>query len=539
MAQPETTKTEQTTGTRAASVLETAALCFTLLFALLLCSAAFASTSVIDPEHYKSGSILFQPDSLLYNGVVLVVLAAIARAIRLLRVSDRTIRALTALALVLMGLVGLVWIFLSKAAPGGEQESVLAAAKALVAGKTKNLAGTKYDLHFYFAVSPNRFGELLYAEGLLRVFGEKGYLLAAPALNVAFLLVAYASLLKTTGRLFRDNRVTFLTLLLLCAFLPPLLACTAMDASTLAFLLCVLAFSQTVRFIQFGRRREAVYAALLCLPAAALNPAALVAAAAIALTLGLHALKSGKWTGAAAALLALVLALAGPLSMRTLYEKRLDADFGAGFGAAVWKAAYQVSGPAASRAGALDYLDALRDDYKLDFSAYDERAKEDLAERTEGQTALEKARSLAERFGADWNEPTFGSVWVGGAYKPFGERTDFINSFYGEGRAAKNLGGMLNHTVQLVYAGFLLAALLLLRRRTTEQMLLPLAALGGAFAFSFTGVSSAEALRFVPLLLPLAAYGALAFGLDLSTRLTRPETAWEETKSRRGRRDVH
>lgn len=531
-------KTEKTLGASAASILETAALCAVLLFALLLCSAAFASTSVIDPDHYKSGQILFEMDSLLYNGVVLVVLAAAARALRLLRVSDRAIRGLTALALILMGLAGLVWIFLSKAAPGGEQASVFAAAKALVSGKTKYLTGTKYDLHFYFAVSPNRFGELLYAESLLRAFGENGYLLAAPALNVAYLLVAYASLLKTTGRLFRDNRVTLLTLLLFCAFLPPLLACTAMDASMLAFLFSVLAFSQTVKYVQFGRPRAAVFAALFCLPAAALNPDAMIAAAAVALTLGLHALKSGKWPCAVAALAALLLALAGPLSMRTLYEKRLDADFGAGLNAAVWRAAYQADGPAASRTGALEYLDGLRDDYKLDFSAYTERANEDLAAAKEGKSALEKARSLAERFGADWNEPTFGSVWVSGAYKPFGERTDFTESFYGEGQAAKNLGSMLNHTLQLAYAGFLLAAFLLIRRRTTEQMLLPLAALGGALAFSFTGVSSAETLRFVPLLLPLAAYGALAFGLDLSAHLTRPETAWEEAKSRRGRRNV-
>lgn len=528
---------EKTFGTRTASVLETAALAFLLLFALLLCSAAFASTSVIDPDHYESGQIVLRSDSLLYNAMVLVVLAAAARALRLARVSDRALRTLTTLLLILLGLAGFIWIFLAKAAPGGEQATVFSAAKAMVSGETKSLVSTKYKLHFYFAASPNRFGSLLYAEILLRAFGEKGYLLAAPALNVIFLLITYASLLKTTGRLFHDNRVTLLTLFLLCAFLPPLLACTVMDASAPAAMLCMLAFSQTVRYVQLGRRRAAVLAALLCLPAAALNPTALIAAAAIALTLGLHALKSGKWPGAVAALCALAFALAGPLSMRALYEKRLDTDFGAGLSAVVWRAAYRESGPAASRAGALDYLETLREDYKLDFSAYGEQAGEDLSAVKE-ETALEKARSLAARFGADWNEPTFGSVWASGAFDSFGERSDYAESFYGEGQSAQNLESMLNYTVQLVYAGLLFAALLLIRRRTTEQMLFPLAALFGALAFSFTGVSSSETLRFAPLLLPLASYGALAFGLDLSAHLTRPETAWEEAKSRRGRRNV-
>ena len=80
MAQSEPIKMEKSFGTRTASVLETAALALLLLFALLLCSAAFASTSVIDPDHYESGQIVLRSDSLLYNAMVLVVLAAAARA---------------------------------------------------------------------------------------------------------------------------------------------------------------------------------------------------------------------------------------------------------------------------------------------------------------------------------------------------------------------------------------------------------------------------------------------------------------------------
>ncbi len=152
-------------------------------------------------------------------------------------------------------------------------------AKALISGTTEDLTNEGGALFFYFACRPSRFGSLLYVELLMRVFGERGILLAGPVINVFLLAGAYAAILRMTGRLFQDNRVTLLTLFLLCVFLQPLVACTSIDGATLSFALSVWAVGFAIRFLQEDKKRYLVWIALLCAFSALLDGGAAVVAA--------------------------------------------------------------------------------------------------------------------------------------------------------------------------------------------------------------------------------------------------------------------
>ncbi|MEN6417917.1 MAG: hypothetical protein ABFC73_03255, partial [Clostridiaceae bacterium] len=257
---------------------------------------------------------------------------------------------------------------------------------------------------------------------------------------------------------------------------------------------------------------------------------------ALALLLGLHALKRNKWFPAAAALAMLAVSLIAPVGMRLFYQARLETDFGSGLPAVVWKAAERESGASVSREGARVYVGQLREEFEQDYSAYAEQAKQDLADAPEEQLA--PAARLLARLSAEWNEPTFASVWSSGAFEPFGQRSNYAERIYESSREGKGLNGYLEHTLTLVYLGALLSFLVLVKKRGTEQMILPLIVLTGALALAGYGANAPEAVRLLPLLCPLAAYGLLSFGLDLSAHLTRPETSWEEARSGRRRRTV-
>ncbi|HWP21448.1 MAG TPA: hypothetical protein VN417_01805, partial [Candidatus Cryosericum sp.] len=497
---------------------------------------SLVSTGKIDPNAYESGTLLFTKDFFWYNAAVLVFLAAACRALRVTRVSDRLIRRLTGWLLVLTAIAGLLWILLAKAQPAGEQQYLFDAAKAMIKGKTKDLVRESGSLYFYFATSPAQFGNLAYVELLTRVFGVKGILIAAPALNVLLLVFSYASILKTTGRLFRDNRVTLLALLLLCVSFQPLLLCTVIDAGLLCASLTVWSIGRMVQFIQYGKKANLVWGALLAALAAALGTVGSAAAVALALLLGLHALKQKKWFPAITALAILAVALAAPAGMRLIYQARLETDFGSGLPAVVWKAAERESGASVSREGARAYVGQLRKEYEQDYSAYAEQAKKDLAETADEQSA--PAARLLARLSAEWNEPTFASLWSSGAFKPFGERSNYAERIYESSREGKGLNGYFEHPLSLLYLGVLLASAVLLKKRSTEQMILPLIAVVSALALAGYGAKAPETVRLLPILCPFAAYGLLSFGLDLSTHLTRPETSWEEAKSSSRRRNV-
>ena len=534
MTQNPMDRNEQPSG--AAKALELAALIALLLFALTLTITSLVSTGKIDPDSYTSGTLVFSKDFFWFNAAVLVFLTAACRALRAMRVSDRAIRRLTGWLLVLTAIAGLLWILLAKAQPAGEQKFLFDAAKAIIKGKTKDLVRESGSLYFYFATSPNQFGNLAYVELLTRVFGQKGILIAAPVLNVLLLVFSYASILKTTGRLFRDNRVTLLALLLLCISFQPLLLCTAIDAGVLAAALAVWAIGRIVLYMQYGKKANLVWGAVFVALSAALSPIGRAAAVALALVVGLYVLKQKKWFPAVTALVMLAVSLFAPVGMRLMYQARLETDFGAGLPAVVWEAAEKTSGASVSRDGARAYLDALHEEYDLDFSAYAEQAKEDLAETADEQSA--PAARLLARLSAEWNEPTFASLWSSGASEPFGERSNYAERIYEASREGKGLNGFFAQPLTLMYLGAFLASMVYLKKRGTEQMILPLIVLAGALSLAGYGAEAPQAVRLLPLLCPLAAYGILSFGLDLSTHLTRPETSWEEAKSGRRRRNV-
>ena len=534
MTQNPMDRNEQQSG--AAKALELAALIALLLFALTLTIASLVSTGKIDPEAYKSGTLVFSKDFFWYNAALLVFLTAACRALRVARVSDRAIRRLTGWLLVLTAIAGLLWILLAKAKPVGEQKYLFDAAKAIIGGKTKDLVRESGSLYFYFATSPNQFGNLAYVELLTRVFGAKGILIAAPVLNVLLLVFSYASILKTTGRLFRDNRVTLLALLLLCVSFQPLLLCTAIDAGVLAAALTVWAMGRIVLYMQYGKKANLVWGAVFAVLAAALSSVGRAAAVALALMIGLYVLKHKKWFPAVTAVVLLAVSLFAPVGMRLMYQARLETDFSAGLSAVVWKAAESESGASVSREGARSYVDGLREEHDLDFSAYTAQAKADLAESAEEQ--LSPAARLFKRLNGEWNEPTFASVWSSGAFEPFGERSNYAERIYEASREGEGLNGFFAQSLTLLYLGAFLAFMVFIKKRSTEQMVLPLIVLTGVLSLAGYGAETPQTVRLLPLLCPLAAYGLLSFGLDLTVHLTRPETSWEEAKSGRRRRNV-
>lgn len=500
---------------RAAGALELLALIAALVCALALVYTSLTTTNYIDPTLYEGQHILAKTDPFLLNLAITLVAIALLRVLRITRLPDWFVKSASVVCLLALALIGIAWSLLMKAIPISDQEVLFTSAANLVRGDLSALRDTAGYEYFYFVRFPYQLGFLSCLEALVRVFGEQGTLIAAPIFNVLLLISGYGALLLTTQKLFGDNRVTFLTLLLLCVCIQPVLACTWIYGliPALAFTLWGVYFA--VRFLQTSRYWNLLPAALFCALAVYMKPNAWIGAVAVAIALLLHALKTRGWKTVVAAALLLALCCPLPKIAQAAYEERIGVSFGKGYPMSSWMAmGMRESWMAAGWYN--EYSKEMYHTYGTDLAAITERNKEDIANSLAGfRDDPEAAYAFyQEKFASQWNEPTLESIWISVVCESYADRGKLAQSLYDGRWPGAVLEKAMDYALQLVYVGFALSLLILLRKRGVEQMILPVAIVGGILFHLLFEANAKYALSYLPLFLPGAAYGILTFGVS-------------------------
>ena len=506
---------------RTANALEAAALAVVLLAALALSVTSLVSTNYIDPAHYTAQHVVSRTDSLWFNLAITLAAIALLRTLRRVGVSDRFVKVAAIVILSLLAAAGIVWTLMAKAYPTSDQGILYESARMIVDQDFSELRNAESYLHFYFVRFPFQFGFLSYLELLIRAFGEKATLVAAPILNVLMLISGYAALLLTTRRLFHDNRVTLLTLLFLSAGVQPVLSCTLIYGLIPALSLSLWAAWFTVRFVQSGRKREIAGIALFCAAAVYMKPNAWIFVVSIAIVLGLTALRKRRWSPLIAAAVAVVVCVPLPKIAQNAYEARIGTSAGAGYPMSSWMAMGMREGAMAC-GWYNSYSQEMYRTYGTDIETIKRRNAEDIRD---GLAAFAEDPAYAywffqDKFSSQWNEPTFESVWVSGVCESYGERSELAENMYDGEWPGTVYDKAMNYMVQLIYAGFLLSVLALFKKRDPGQLLYPIAILGGILFHLLFEANSKYVISYLPLFYPLAAYGVLSFKLNIG-RLTR------------------
>lgn len=515
---------------RVAGVLEILALAAALICALALVYTSLTTTNYIDPAAYEAQHILAKPDSILLNLAVLAVAVALFRVLRVTKLPDWFVRGAAVVCLTALALIGIAWSLMMKAIPISDQDVLFSSAVHLVKGDFSALQDTTGYEYFYFVRFPFQIGFLSYLELLVRAVGEQGTLILAPVLNVLMLVSGYAALLMTTQRLFRDNRITFLTLLLLCVCIQPVLACTWIYGLIPALALTLWGVYFAVRFLQTDRLLNLIPAALFCAVAVYMKPNAWIGAAAVSIALLLHALKTRGWKPVVAAILLLALCYPLPKIAQAAYEDRIGVSFGKGYPMSSWMAmGMRESWMAAGWYN--EYSKEMYHTYGTDLDAIKERNREDIQASLAGFADDPKGMYAfyQEKFASQWNEPTMESIWTSVVCKSYGERPKLAVSLYDGRWPGIALETGFNYMLQIVYAGFLLSLFILLRKRSVEQAILPVMIVGGILFHLLFEANAKYALSYLPLFLPYAAYGILDFGVN-----TRPWFVKDDTDGKRG-----
>ena len=504
---------------RAANTLEWILLASAMLFALVFVYLSQTSTNLLDPAAADGRTIFIPVDPIGLNLAVTIVAIALFRMLRIARPPEGFVNVAAILCLAALAIGGILWTFLVQATPSGDAAVFCDSAAELAEGGHTTLSNPNSFAYFFFASAPKRLGFLLYLETLMRMLGEEGTWVFAPVINVILLVSGYGAVLRTTRLVFDDNRVSFLTLLLLCACVPPLLACAEIGGRipALAFALWGVYFA--ARFLQDGRKHEIPLFVLFSSFAVLLNSSAWFLVGAVAAVLLLQALRerAAKPLLAAAILLAFCLTL--PAIVQASFEARTGVSLGRGYSRASRQAA-----------GWHDDFDRdMYETYGADFERIDEQSREELAKMRKewSETPFAAGQAYALRLSGQWNEPTFGSIQAGASGESYGDRALFVENL-GEGDDPyRSIVQALDYELQIVYVGLALSLLVFLRKHRVEQMIVPIALLICiAYHLQFGGYGL-DVISVLPLLTPLSAYGILAFGVN-----TQPWFVQDKTRTK-------
>ncbi|MEA4939797.1 MAG: hypothetical protein VB091_09455 [Christensenella sp.] len=498
---------EETDGAhRAANALERILLASVLIIALVFVYLSQTSTNLLDPASSSGRTIFIPVDPIGLNLAVTVVAIALFRLLRIARPPEEFVNVSAVLCLSALAIGGILWTFLVQATPSGDAAVFCSSAAELAEGKHTALSNSNSFAYFFFASAPKRLGFLLYLETLMRMLGEEGTWVFAPVINVLLLVSGYGAVLRTTRLVFDDNRVSFLTLLLLCVCVQPLLACTEINGRipALAFALWGVYFA--ARFLQDGRKHEIPLFVLFSAFAVLLNASAWFLVGAVAAVLLLQALRERAAKPLIAAAILVTLCLLLPAVVQASFEARAGVSLGKGYSLSSRRAA-----------GWNDNFDEeMYDAYGADFDRISQQSREELAQMRDTWKAapIEAIQAYALRFSGQWNEPTFGSIQAATASESYGERALFVEQL-GEGEDLYlSIVQALDYELQIVYVGLALSLLVFLRRHRVEQMIVPIALLIFVVHRMRFGGYGLDVVTALPILAPLAAHGILAFGVN-------------------------
>lgn len=522
---------------RAADTLGTLALAVMLcaMLTLFLLSLFYGARIRPGQYHIMSRADLFAVNeltSLAAFVAIVIVLWQIAR----LKPTKTHVLALGIAVLASHLIVGLLWVLSLEGSPtcdAGILYDILI--KMRTGAKDATFLKNAGDMYRYYLVSyPFQFGFFSYTDLLFKITGET---LLAPAIRVISVLCivsSYGAIMLLTQKIFHNEHVTLLTILLLAVCIQPLLYSAACYSQIPSFAFGIWGVYAAVNYLTNRRKRNLLLAAVLLALAVYLKPNAWIMIAAVSIVLVLDAIRAWRWQSLAAVVVLVALALPAPKLIQSCYEAEIGTSFGKGYPMVSWIAMSLQEGDHSTGWYDHSYNVKLKRQFGEDMEGVSKQSMIDLKVGLENITADPNSTIvfLSEKIGTQWLEPTFMCIWAtngGGAPVPSATNA-FSQFFYGE-RFDNMFRFAMRYYLILIYGGSVLSVLFLFRRRSDAALILPLIILGGVLYHVLFEAQSRYALNYLPLFAPVAAYGILTLGSVVTGWLRKKKTDTTEKEA--------
>ena len=494
------------TAEKAASAL---ILLLVFLFVLYLLISSFYETSVLTTDNPSGEFIIYQNDNVFLSIIILTIL--LLSGYIFYRHCDPIRPRVMECALLLF-----IFAFGTAFIASAKLRSPVYSDSFLVTYGAQRAALGDYAIfqEGYFYRFPFQLGYVLYSELFFRAAniilrGEpEGYaVLALQELNLFWLMIQYHALIEITGLLFKDARIRKLLMALMFFCFPPLLTTTFLYGNIPAFACGTVAVWLFLLHIKKRRCLYALLCALFLTLSVTLKLNLLILCVAVGGVWAIKLLGRPRLKSLLCLLLAAVCVLTLPKLPQKLYEHRVGVRYGSGIPMIAWMAMGFSQGHAAPGWYREDCTVTAFERSGHDSAATAENAKSILADRIfVFKTDPALARDFfTKKLRSQWNEPSYGSVWVNQVFPSYSEKGPVFNFLCGSG--AKRTLNVMNVYQQFVFLTLLIGLIRMWRKKDLLRSLLPLILLGGLLYHLLFEAKSQYAMPYFVLILPVAAYG--------------------------------
>lgn len=474
-------------------------------------------TSKIDPTNYGNEVILYEIDNIALNLLFMSLFFAFLFAMkkRYDFFKKVNLRVLEFALPCYVAVLGVVWVLSAQSSPAADSQNIFEAASNAAQGNYQSMhdGGNFYNKDFYSGYSyfnfyPFQLGFVLISEVIYRIFGTTSAM-PIEIINVLCVALAYMAITMICKLLFKSRSVEFFTIILLASCFQPILLCTFAYGNIMGMCFALWASYFLIKYFQTSKYVLLIPCAVLLTLSTLAKYNNMIYVVAFVIMLIIHTIKQKKWQSVAFALAICIMATGASNLVIMSYESRANTTFKSG----VSQTLYLDMGLNESYMAPGWYNDIAKSTYiknGLDNKQADKAAMADINNRL--KYAFSDVNYAVDFFGkkilSQWNEPTFESIWVSKVKGHYGELNSLANGVY-DGSTGQFLELYFNLYIQILYLLFAvgLYCMFLNKKNNIETVLLPLVILGGfGYHLLFEGKSQ-YVLTYIPLLIPVAAYG--------------------------------
>ncbi|MDE6386361.1 MAG: glycosyltransferase family 39 protein [Lachnospiraceae bacterium] len=443
--------------------------------------------------------------------------------------NNRRIPWLGIAACITAGIVAVLIVLKGQYPPKFDQKHVVEAAAALNAHDYSD-----FETGGYLFIFPFQMGIVMYFQVLSRLFGSLNYI-AFEIVNAVWIVFSYYFFMKIAGMLWdKEHRCKTQTAVLCLLFAPFLMYTTFLYGTVVGMAFALLSF-YTVLLYESNPKVHYLLLAGVSIGLATVfksNYTVYMIAELIYILFKLLADKhSEKRKIFARLLLMLTIIICFAIGRFGVNQSIKNANQGEevkGIPMMAWVVMGLQDGKCAPGwYNAYNNSVYERNDY--DYDRTQEAVMDDLKSRVSGMAhrPLETTGFFVKKVSAQWNNPTFQSVWI---LEGRSDRESSVWILQEKGRAVYTFLANLLQT--WILAGTFLYAVLRCKKSSMEEMILPITFVGGFVFHLFWEAEGLYAILYFPLLLPLCVCGYKEWSAWLHAR--RSEIVAEGWKSPAG-----
>lgn len=405
--------------------------------------------------------------------------------------------------------LGAVWIYSSNSSPSEDSWRVMTAAYQFAENNFESFnSDNRYFYDYSFQLGYVFFNELIIR--IAMIFGKPENLLFIEMINVILLAAAYIAIVLINTRIFKDDRIRHITVLMLMFAAQPLIFCSFLYGIIPGMTFALYGVLFMILYLQKDKFAYGIFSAVCTAMAVMIktnNNIVLVAICCIVFVMMFRRKKIVKDLLYIAITAAISLSVSP--AVKSFYEGRADVDLGESIPYSAWFAMGLHEADNAPGWYNPAYTVYLYSNNSYNADATHSEAMEIIKNRAKyfAEDPQYRHEFFYKKFISQWNETSYESIWNNIIRYNYSPRVGIAEWVCGNGEKA--VKKYMDLYAQLVFAAVFIGLIACLKNKNILSITLPLIILGGMMYHLLAEAKSQYAMPYFIMMIGFSAYGLL------------------------------